>query len=424
MVVPIRLNRQIIGFLSLDSAMTNHFTEDHARWLQTFANQASIAINNARLLEEIRSHADELQQHVEARTAELRHERAQLRAILDAMKDGVVYYDLDDLPQYINKAMIDIMHSSEAEWMRLRAGSQIYAMTRDEHRQLMERIDRGLQSFGIWRSDVLMLRADGTTFDANLTYTEVQDENNDRMGVVAVIRDISQVKQLEEQKKRFIADAAHELRTPIANLKVRLFLMRRQPEKFEEHIEVATKAADWMQRLIDNLFDIARFERGIIELKRESVFLQQFLIDVVRFHEPEAERLGVRFAFDMPAEAVTAQLDPYRMTQVISNLVGNALHYTPENGTVTLEMALDMPTNEVVIRVRDTGIGIEPEHLPHVFQPFYRGGTVDNRGAGLGLSISQDIVRLHGGSISVESEYGAGTEFIVRLPVTELQVDI
>jgi PAS domain S-box-containing protein len=417
--IPIRLDEEIIGFLNLDSSEPNQFTEEHARWLQAFADQASIAIRNARMIDEIRRHAAELELRVDERTAELQYQRAQLEAILDAMRDGVIYYDLDDHPRYVNRAMSEISGYGTDELMGYMNGAHMSFASDEERETLMRKLEKSLVLHGIWKGDLEMIRRDESRFDASLTFTEVNNSEGQRLGVVAVIRDISQAKQLEEQKKRFIADAAHELRTPIANMKVRLHLLRRQPNKFEENIDIAQKAADWMQRLVDNLFDLARFERGVIELKREVVNLQQFVRDVVRFQEPEAERLGIEFSYTMPGDSIMINVDPYRMTQVITNLVGNALHYTRENGSVTLNVYVDHSTQEAVLRVIDTGVGIEEQHIPYLFQPFYRARNDDNRGAGLGLTITRDIVRLHGGTIGVESVTGTGSTFTVRLPLKE-----
>ncbi|MCU0513017.1 MAG: PAS domain S-box protein [Anaerolineae bacterium] len=418
--IPIRLEEAVIGFLNLDSAEPYQFNDEHARWLQAFADQASIAIRNARMVTEIRRQKDALEQRVEERTAELQYERAQLRAILDAMRDGVVYYDLENRPQYFNRAMTDITSYSATDVMRYQADEFIHVLSGEDGVAFLEQVDHSLAAQGIWNRDVEMHRPDNSAFDAALTFTEVKAPEGRRVGIVAVVRDVSQAKQLEQQKKRFIADAAHELRTPIANIKVRLHLLRRQPARFEENLDIAQKATDWMQRLVDNLFDLSRFERGVIELKRELVILQQFLRDVItRFHEPEAERLGIDFRYQLPEQPILLQIDPYRMTQVITNLVGNALNYMGRAGTVTLAVVVDAEAQQAVIRVIDTGSGIAPEHLPFLFQPFYRARNDDRRGTGLGLTISDDIVRLHRGTLSVESQPGVGSTFIVRLPLTD-----
>jgi signal transduction histidine kinase len=246
--------------------------------------------------------------------------------------------------------------------------------------------------------------------------TEVRNADGQRIGLVTVLRDISQAKQLEEQKARFIASASHELRTPIANIKTRLYLLRRRPDQIQQHIDIIESVVTWMQNLVEDMFDISRFERGVIALEREDITLQAFIDRVVEYQAPEAERLQINLQRHYPTTPITISADPYRLTQVVSNLLSNALHHTPQNGRVVVR--LKQTGDHVHIRVEDSGAGIPEAHLPHLFQPFFRGDDSDNpQGAGLGLSIAQEIVQLHGGEITVESSPETGSTFIVRLPL-------
>lgn len=421
--IPIRLDGVIIGVLNLDSSQPGQFTTEHAHWLQTFADQASIAIRNARMVEEIRSHAADLEQRVQERTMQLQHERAQLQAILDSMRDGVIYRDSQQRTQYINQAMIEIAGYTEAEWLNSTSEIALNTLPLPEWEQMEKQISRALEHYGFWKGDVVLRRKDATTFDASLTRAVVREKDNQRSGIVTVIRDISQAKQLEEQKRRFIASASHELRTPITNLKIRLHLLRRQPHKFQEHIEIAESVLNLMQSLVDDMFDLSRFERGILELHPETVIVQQFVRDVINYQMPQAERQNIAVNLLMPPEPLLVKVDPHRMMQVLANLVTNALNYTPQHGTITVQLEYD--DQQWQIRVTDTGTGIEANHLPHLFEPFYRVKPDESKGAGLGLSISQEIIKLHGGIIEIESEVGVGSSFIIRLPLPthELQSD-
>lgn len=413
MTIPILLENVVTGFITLESATPNQFTSDDANLLQSFAEQASIAIRNARLMEEVRGYASELEDRVEKRTQELRNERAQLTSILDSMREGVIFYDLQYHASYVNRSLSEITGYSEEDWRVGGVGSNMMMNLANPEPYLMVRkIGRSLRRKGSWQGDLELRRKDGSIYSAAISTTDVRTANQ-RLGILVVVRDISQEKALEEQKKRFIADAAHELRTPIANLKVRLFLISRQPNRLREHLDIAMKAADWMQTLIDNLFDMARFERGVIVLKREGVVLQEFLRDVVRFQEPEAERRGLIFNYEFPNEPIPISIDPFRLAQVVTNLVVNALNHT-QKGSITVKTWSD--ATGIFIRVRDTGSGIAPEHLPHLFEPFYRARNDDNRGTGLGLSISHEIVGLHGGTIKIESTVGEGSAFTICLP--------
>jgi len=412
--IPIQLENEVIGFITLESPTPNQFTEEDARLLHSFSEQASIAIRNARLMEEVRGYASDLEVLVEKRTLELRNDRAQLTSILDSMREGVIFYDLQYHASYVNRSLTEITGYTEDDWRMGGVGSNMMMnLAQPEPYLMVRKIGRSLRRKGSWQGNLELKRKDGSVYSAAISTTDVKTAEQ-RLGVLVVVRDISQEKALEEQKKRFIADAAHELRTPIANLKVRLFLISRQPNRLREHLDIAMKAADWMQTLIDNLFDMARFERGVIELKREPLILQEFLRDVVRFQEPEAERRGLEFIYEFPDEAIHLQIDPFRVAQVVTNLVVNALNHT-QQGSITVKTWID--DKDILIRVRDTGSGIGPEHLPHLFEPFYRARNDDNRGTGLGLSISQEIVGLHGGTITIDSTVGEGSAFTICLPL-------
>jgi PAS domain S-box-containing protein len=409
--IPISLDESIIGFLNLDSAVVDNFTLDQAKWLLSFASQAGIAIRNAR-------YTALLEERVRERTLALELEQAQLKAILDAMRDGVVYTDLERHPQYINQALVDITGYDVDEWLLGVAQEQINLDPEDQRNEIWNRIKRVLEYQGYWKGETALRRKDGTMFEASLVRTAVNNNRGERMGIVTVMRDVSDEKRLEEQKARFIAVAAHELRTPITNLKTRFFLMRRQPERFLEHIAVVEKVNTWMQSLVEDMFDLNRFERGVLALNIEPILLQDLLREVQSYHQPEAERQNIQMRMLTPNEAITIEADANRLTQVMSNLVGNALRYTQEGGMVTIELKQD--ADYICMNVIDNGKGIKTEHLSHIFEPFFR-ATEEGKGAGLGLAVVHEIVSLHGGLVTVESKEGKGATFSVKLPLKTLQ---
>lgn len=418
-VVPIKLQDSIIGLLNLDSSIESNFTQEHGKRLQPFANQAGIAIQNARLVQEIREHADQLENRVQERTAELEQERAQLRAILDSMRDGVIYRNSSGETRYINKALVELTEYVAQDWLSGDAEQRAIRFSDDEvGEQLEHEMQRHLKRQGFWEGEFKVPRAGGSEFDASITRIVVKDTDK-QIGMLTVLRDISLDKQLEDQKARFIASASHELRTPIANLKTRLYLIRRQRHRLNEHLDVAESVATWMQNLVETMFDIARFQRGIIELEKVEITLQKIIMDVEQFQEPSAKEKNVAIKHNFTNDPVLVQADPDRLTQVLINLVGNAINHTPENGTVTLQVnkvySQEKSKVYAIIQISDTGSGIEPENLPHIFQPFYQADE-QKRGAGLGLSISKEIIDLHDGEITVESTLGEGTTFTIKLP--------
>jgi PAS domain S-box-containing protein len=410
--VPITLDEGVIGFLNLDSELPHNFTLQHAEWLTAFANQAALALRNARLVEQIRHYAADLERLAQTRTA-------QLRAVLGSIRDGLIYHNLDQEAQYLNRALVEMLGYSMQEWM---SGKLDYRQMIDGDpetiTQQVERIDRLVRLRDYAQEEVSLRRKDGSAFPAQLTRLVVRDEDTQALGTLTLIRDISEEKALQEQRERFIANASHELRTPIANMKTRLYLMTRKPESIPENLEIIVKVTNWMQRLVDDMFDLSRFQRGLLELEREPVDIRGLLRDTMVFQQPEAERKDILLSLNAPTEPVIASVDPYRIMQVFSNLLSNAIHYTPVEGRVSVEVRVNTTAepHEVVIAVADSGSGIAEQHLEHLFKPFYR-GTTESRGAGLGLAIAQEIVTLHGGSITVESTVGVGSRFTVHLPL-------
>jgi two-component system phosphate regulon sensor histidine kinase PhoR len=160
----------------------------------------------------------------------------------------------------------------------------------------------------------------------------------------------------------------------------------------------------------------------VIPLRRQSIGVQTLLRDVVQLQQPEADRKRITLNLDLPEHPIYIYADPGRITQVITNLLVNAVNYTPEGGHIDVQLVMDTGGTQrsAVIRVCDNGIGIPAEHLPRVFEPFYRASEGDNRGTGLGLSISKEIIELHGGSLTVESEPGQGSTFCVRLAMSDV----
>ncbi len=411
--IPIQVKGNIIGFINLGSQQPNQFNDDHARRLSAFSNQAGIAIQNAQLFDSVRSHASDLEERVTERTHELELERRQLSTILNAMTEGVVFMDNEGQPRYINESMADLTGYDLQAWIDNDTYWPFTIISHEDQQQLIMDIMETTNRQRMWRGELLIEAQDGEPFDAQLVMTMVPNQDGYPIGTVTVIRDISAEKRLEQQKARFIATASHELRTPITNLKTRLYLISKQPEKLNDNLEVLTLVTDRMQKLVDDLLDVSRFEHNIIELKREPVEIQKLITDVVRIQEPEAVHKHIEIKADLPSDQIIIKADESRLSQVITNLITNAINYTPEGGTIRIA-AIPTP-QQIEINVQDTGIGIPSDLVSQVFQPFFRVSDYTS-GMGLGLSITREIVALHGGQINVSSEQNVGTIFSITLP--------
>jgi heavy metal sensor kinase len=232
---------------------------------------------------------------------------------------------------------------------------------------------------------------------------------------------LSRLEGLFTSQRRFIADVSHELRTPLTVIKGEVSLMRRMGEVDEESLTAVEAEVDRLTRLVGDLLLLAQAESGRLPLEQKPLELDTVLLEVFQQMRTLAgEKVQLRIG-DIDQIQVTGDRD--RIKQVLVNLVGNAIQYTPQGGQVTLGLSKEGAQARLLIR--DTGPGIPAQDVPHIFERFYRGERSRKRtggaasGFGLGLSIAYWIVRNHGGTIDVDSAEGRGTTFCVRLPITE-----
>ncbi|MFO0801212.1 MAG: hybrid sensor histidine kinase/response regulator [Gemmataceae bacterium] len=228
----------------------------------------------------------------------------------------------------------------------------------------------------------------------------------------------------DRRKNDFIAMLAHELRNPLAPIRNALEIMRltaEDAEAVERSRAMLERQVGQMVRLIDDLLDVSRITTGKLRVQAEPITLRAVLDAAAEISRPALDKAKVRFDVCVPAESVPLHGDRVRLAQVFSNLLNNAAKYTPEGGTVTLTAERSGP--EVVVTVRDTGVGIPADVLPRVFDLFTQVDRTLNRsqgGLGIGLALVQRLVQLHDGRVSVRSDGpGQGAEFTVRLPVSE-----
>jgi PAS domain S-box-containing protein len=358
---------------------------------------------------------------------QLERERAQLRAILDAMHEGVMYGEVTQQEaeqihiRYTNRALEALTGFSQTEWLE-----QGLVLMRDadtpseQYERMFDEARLHLNKRGTWMTEIQLPRKDGSSFSASFSVIQLRGGDGKTFGVVGVIRDISREKALADQKSQFVAYASHELRTPLTNAKTRLYLVRKQPERAGAHLDVLENVIDRMRRLVDLLLDLSRLERGKTIMHFKDTDLRSLVREIYEGQLPEAEQKHLRLLCDIPTHEVIAQVDPEHFTQVVINLLSNAINYTRE-GSVALRLDVTDGVNGsgpcALIDIEDTGVGISEEDMRNIFQPFYR-VTSDVQGTGLGLSIAKEIVVQHGGTIAVRSVLGQGSTFSVMLPIS------
>jgi two-component system, OmpR family, phosphate regulon sensor histidine kinase PhoR len=246
-------------------------------------------------------------------------------------------------------------------------------------------------------------------------------EANRPLGAVAVLRDISVQKVVQQRNAEFVSAVSHEMKTPLAGIKAYVELLAdgdaEDEATREEFISVINSQADRLQRLIDNLLNLARIEAGVVNVNKQPQSLNDLLEETLHLVQPAAEQKNIRLQSDLSGMYLGVLVDRDMAMQAAINLLSNAVKYTPSGGTVTLRSRTE--GNYIQFEVEDTGVGLSEEDCTKVFQKFYRVKKDQQMasGTGLGLPLAKHIVEdVHGGSLTLESQLGVGSRFIVALP--------
>ena len=254
----------------------------------------------------------------------------------------------------------------------------------------------------------------------------LRDQSGAPRGAIGAFVDVTRLKQAEaalldadRRKDEFLALLSHELRNPLAPILTAAQLIKLRSDTAPSHeLEVILRQGQHLARLVDDLLDVSRVSRGKVRLDRRPIELRSAVAKAVEATGPLFEERGHRLDLSVSPEGLCVEADEVRLTQIINNLLSNAARYTPPGGTVTITGARE--DEAVVLRVRDTGTGIESALLPAVFEMFVQGARGPDRaegGLGLGLSLVRTLTQLHGGTVTAYSDGpGLGSEFVVRLP--------
>lgn len=422
----LRVRNHTLGILNVDSHTPAAYDTAAVDTIVAFAHQAAIAIENAQLSAAVREQAADLSVRVAERTAELERERRRVQAILDAAGEGILFTDTHGVIEYINPAMerltgytrSEVLGQTPGLWKSSRTPEVVYD-------QMWQTMGQG----EIWTGELVNLHKDGRLYDCALAIAPLRDADDQIVGYVGIQRDVTHRKELERLKDQFVSNVSHELRTPLANVKLYLGLLERgRPEKHDQYLQTLQREAARLEKLIEDLLDISRLDLGATPINPKATDLAAALALFIADRAQLAAQHGLTLSYRPHADLPVVLVDPDLFTQVMSNVLGNAINYTPPGGTVTIITDVvdntDSPTRWVTVSVQDTGPGIAPADRPHIFERFYRGVAGRRSGApgtGLGLAICKEIIERMHGRLTVQSEPEQGAVFTMWLPTVQVE---
>ena len=359
---------------------------------------------------------NELSVEVETGQRRLEAERRRLDSVLSNMSEGVIATNRRGQIDIVNNMAQQMLGKENKKIVHENILKILDIQKTHNLRELIERKEDILINYDV--DDVYaVLRA---------SFSIIQSESGYISGVVCVLRDVTEEQKIEEQRKQFVSNVSHELRTPLTSMRSYIEALIdgawRDEELAPRFLEVAQSETDRMIRMIQDLLHLSRIDSGKSELNKELIDLGALFMQVLNRFEmllasEEYNNNNYRLENHLINEAVFVDIDPDRITQVLDNTMNNAIIYSPDGGTITSRMVVS--ENEVIISIKDEGMGIPAEDLEFIFHRFYRVDRARSRamgGTGLGLAISREVIEQHDGRIWAESVEREGTTFYIALP--------
>jgi PAS domain S-box-containing protein len=355
---------------------------------------------------------------LDRRTGERAH--AQLAAVVQSSDDAIITVAPGDLVTSWNEGAARLFGYSSAEMLGESIERIIPPELREQEALRRRRVESGER---VGHYETVRATKDGREVPVSVRLSLMRDRVGRTIGISTIARDNTERKRAEEAKDAFLATLAHELRNPLAPIRyaTRLLDPGVPPQMASDAKKMIDRQLAHMARLLDDLLDVSRVTRGVLEIRRDQLDLREIIESAVAAVRPLAEAAHQELAMSVSAEPLLVSGDAVRLAQVIGNLLHNATKYTPAGGHIAVTAAV--AGDEVVVSVKDDGVGIAPEAIGSIFDLFVQldpAGTRAVGGLGIGLSLARDLVRLHGGKIEAHSAgRGLGSEFILHLPLAK-----
>jgi two-component system phosphate regulon sensor histidine kinase PhoR len=332
-------------------------------------------------------------------------ERLRLASILDSMREGVVVVDDQGVIESANPAageMLDAIGDVEP-------GMQLTTLTR--HPDVISVVTKSIESLRPVTAEIELFDNQRTLLAMSTPFPRPE---TDIVRALLLLTDLTDIRRLDTTRREFVSNASHELRTPLAGIRASAETLQRgaidDPEGRVQFLKMISEDVDRMDQLIAEMLELSRLESGESPLVFEDVEAKSIVDAAVKQFSAIAIESELNLTTALSAEMPLVNVDTDKIDHVFTNLISNAVKWTPEGGTITVKGWVDDGT--VWFSIADTGLGIEPEHLPHIFERFFKTDPARSQpGTGLGLSIARHIVDAHGGVISAASTAGEGSEF-------------
>jgi two-component system phosphate regulon sensor histidine kinase PhoR len=355
--------------------------------------------------------ADQLRERLDT----IQRDRNKLVAILAGMSEGVIAIDADERVLHLNEVASRALELGEKATL----GRRIWEIARQ---QPICELLRAVMREGRAHNEELTVAERGQDRSLELKAAPLRDGRDAIVGAVLVLHDVTQLRRLEAVRREFVANVSHELKTPLAAVRGLVETMlddaAMPTETRQRFLARVSSQVQRLSAIVNDLLTLSRVESGPDAVDHLTLDLRRPVRESTQALLAAAQQKGHRLATEVPPEAVLVRGDEEALRQVVDNLVGNAIQYTPPGGSISVRLAAD--PREATIAVADTGIGIEPRDQERIFERFYRVDKARSRelgGTGLGLSIVKHIVLAHRGQVAVESQPGEGSTFRVRLPL-------
>ena len=356
--------------------------------------------------------------------------RREMRAVLRGTGDGLIGLGMDGTCTFLNEAGSRLLGYSKQELKGKSVHKMVHHTRWDGSAYPEDQcpVQLSLQSGDTVRIlDDLLWRKDGSAFPVQLSASPMTDGLK-ILGAVLTFTDMTEIREAEEALKEAVATrdevlavVSHDLRNPVGTIAAAAELVADVPlsaERRDEHLSTIRRAADRVNKLIQDLLDVAKIEAGKISLEMGFEEMGELATEAVQQAEWLARKKGVDLSFKgFGSEPLLANVDRNKILQVMSNLIENGGNFTPEGGTVTVSVR--KKGTDVSVAVSDNGMGIEPQVVDNLFDRFWQGHRKDGKGSGLGLTIVKGILEAHGTVVKVETELGEGSSFEFSLPLVD-----